>query len=154
MKYERFLAAFCLINGCEGVVKKMKSSHEISFYYRTEGHNGDYLNYSDNLIYSNYKNRVLTAKDLFSIAKHYIDPVKAGGPVGMVNFVGAQEDENLPKSKWKNNFEERKYYVIAFLFSNGLERFARQPISLIGIMTWKNGKVIYFLPRCASRFCS
>jgi hypothetical protein len=138
------LLALILINGCRDVATKTKLSHMIYFYYRIDGRNGEYLSYTDNLVYSNYENGVITANDLFPIAKQYIDTVKADAPVGAVNFVGLREDESLPKSGWNNKFQQRKYFVIEFIFSNSLQKFAGLPIRLIGIIIWKNEKANYF----------
>ena len=124
--------------------KKKVLNHPILFFHRDETETNGYLTFDDYLAITNYENNTMTAKELYEIAKHYIDTVRARRVVSNVTFLG--KDIDHPLLEWDSDiyFEQKRYFIIGFGFNSNFERNMGKPIKCIDIFVWKNAKSISF----------
>jgi len=126
--------------------KKDRLPNQFLFYHRDVIGINDYDTYSDVVAITNYENNTLTAKQLFQIARKYVDTVKANRPVSEVVFMG--KNISGPQLHWDSEIwgKQKKYCIISFGFSNDFEKNIGKPIKLICVFIWKNANFIsYFI---------
>ena len=72
------------------------SDHSLSLYYRDIGGNNGFISYLDVVAINNYQNKTFSIKQLYNLAKNYVDTVKADRPVSTVTFIGKSPRKSLP----------------------------------------------------------
>ena len=137
-----FLAIACLSFKKANVEKKLS----VYLYFRAEGSNNECVSYSDDVVLDPYKNGKFTIQQLATIARNYIDTVKADKPVSGVTFIGKRMNSPLPSLDDVRSEEYQRYLVATFGFDNGIPAYAgnKNP-DLDYIAIWRNGEPIDFI---------
>ncbi|MEO7049769.1 MAG: hypothetical protein ABI091_30980 [Ferruginibacter sp.] len=144
MRYGVFLLIFITANCFCSCQNREAHPPQIVFSYRSELSKNNYYTYFDSFVITEYKNSVWHARELFDYSMKYIDSVKAKYPVSGVAFIGESADGYLPDINFSTMVMSRKYFVVSFYFSNGLEKYKDKPIFLHSLVIWKNAVPISF----------
>lgn len=139
-----FFILFCVFSSC--TTKEKNNTHQVYLYYRDLGGNNGYVTYMDYVVIDNYEDYIYTIRQLFEIAKKYIDTVKSDKPVSAVTFVGKPYNKSLPKPGWDTYTEQKKRFLIGFGFENSLRKYAnkRNPDANV-ISLWNDNTPQIFL---------
>jgi hypothetical protein len=126
-----------LIISCNYPQTTVIKTSPIQFYHRVKL-GLDPQTYDDFLALADYKSHPKTAAELYKIAKHYIDTVKAKLEVNSVTFLA--KDVDGPKLYWDAHIwnQEKEYCLITFEFNHFKKEFLNKPLKLNGITLWKD----------------
>jgi hypothetical protein len=134
LKIFAFLLFICAI-----ACNRAERSQQMIFYHRGEGYKDSAIFYYDYLAITHYNDHPRTAKELYLMARHYVDTVQADHVVRSVTFLA--KDVSGPRLNWDSEVEdqEREKAIVSFVFSYPSLKDTVGPGPLLILTKW-NGR--------------
>lgn len=125
------------ISSCE-CYQQLDPNKEITFFSRQWQGNDGWNTYFDDVLLDKDKAKKMSIKQYVTIAKNYIDTVKADKPVSVITFYGITSCRTPIDSTYDYKDE---YAVVSIAFSNIVRSYDPKNITVRSITIWKDGEV-------------